>query len=239
MIGILRGEMGKTLSTRTLYAFALASIAFGVLNAVLVGAASGDLDSLPEKKEAITCLPVLLLAWGLVGVAGEYRHRTAAPAALAARGSTVTVLAARIAVYTVTGLIIGALAATASIAVALPLLSDMSGPALGTDDVAGVLGANLVASVLATILGAALGAMIRNQIVGVVVSLVLDFAVVPMVGGVSESLMNLTPFGAASVLSGMTHNTTLSVPAAGLVLVAWTAVGVIAALIIEGHRDLA
>lgn len=239
MIGLLHGEMGKTLSTRTLYAFALGSMAFGVLNAVVIGAASGDLDSIPEKKEAITCLPVLLLAWGLVGVAGEYRHRTAAPAALAARSSTVTVLAARVLVYSVTGLLIGAIASATSIAVALPLMHDMTGPALGTGEIAGVVAANLVASVLSTILGATLGAIIRNQVVGVVAALVLYFAVVPLVGGVSEALMNLTPFGAASVLSGMTHNTTLSVPVAGLVLAGWTAAGVFAALIIEGHRDLA
>ena len=39
-----------------------------------------------DKREAIAGLPILLLLLGLVGAAGEYRHRTAGPAALA-RGS--------------------------------------------------------------------------------------------------------------------------------------------------------
>ena len=48
MTGILRGELGKTLSTRTLAAFALVCIGFGALNAVIIGAASGELDTLAE-----------------------------------------------------------------------------------------------------------------------------------------------------------------------------------------------
>ncbi|GLY33345.1 hypothetical protein [Kineosporia sp. NBRC 101731] len=239
MIGILRGELGKTLTTRTLYAFVLVSAGFGALNALVVGAASGDLDSLPEKKEALTCLPVLLLVWGLVGVAGEYRHRTAAPAVLASGRARQTVLALRILVHTATGLALGVITSAVSVAIALPLVGDMPGEPLSTGDVRDVVAANLAASVLATVLGAALGAVIRNQIAGVVTALVLDFAVVPLLGGVNEGLANLTPFGAASVLSGMTHHTTLTVPQAGLVLTAWSVVGVMAALICERWRDLA
>jgi hypothetical protein len=37
----------------------------------------------------------------------------------------------------------------------------------------------------------------------------------------------------------MTHNTTLSIVQGGLVLAAWTALGVVAALFSEGRRDLA
>lgn len=54
-------------------------IAFTVLNAVIVALASGTIDEVPEKEEALAGLPILLLLWGLVGAAGEYRHRTAAP----------------------------------------------------------------------------------------------------------------------------------------------------------------
>ncbi|GAB6897363.1 hypothetical protein [Kineosporia succinea] len=239
MIGILRGELGKTLSTRTLYAFVLISAGFGALNAVVIGAASGELDTIGEKKEAFTCLPVLLLVWGLVGVAGEYRHRTAAPAALASGRSRETVLGLRILVYTATGLALGAITSTVSFAVALPLVGDMPGEQLTRADLGALAVANLAASVLATVLGAALGALIRNQVAGVVTALVLDFAVVPLVGGADEDLANLTPFGAASVLSGMTHHTTLTVPQAGSVLAAWTAALVFAALIVERRRDLA
>ena len=180
MTGMLRGELGKTFSTRTLYAFALAGAAFGALNAVIIGAASGELDSLEEKKEALTSLPVLLLVWGLVGVAGEYRHRTAAPAVLAAPSGRRSVLGVRILAYTATGLLLGLIISAVSLAIALPLLQDMPGEQLASADLGAVVAANVVGSVLATILGAALGALIRNQVAGVVVALILDFAVVPL-----------------------------------------------------------
>lgn len=239
MTGILRGELGKALSTRTLYAFALLSAGFGALNAVVIGAASGDLDTIGEKKEALTSLPVLLLVWGLVGVAGEYRHRTAAPAALAARASRGKVLSARILAYTATGLVLGLITSAVSLAVALPLISDMPGEQLAGADLTEIVAANIAGAALVTLLGAALGALIRNQVAGVVAALVLDFAVVPLLSGANETLANLTPFGAASVLSGMTHHTTLTVSEAGMVLAAWTVAGVLAALMIEGRRDLA
>jgi ABC-2 type transport system permease protein len=85
----------------------------------------------------------------------------------------------------------------------------------------------------------AAGALIRNQVLGVVTLLVVNFAVLPLLSGASESLGNLTPFGASSVLSGMTHDTTLTTAAAGLVLAAWTAGVAAAALAGERRRDLA
>jgi ABC-2 type transport system permease protein len=118
-------------------------------------------------------------------------------------------------------------------------LRGQPGPDLDLAQIRTVVVANLAASVLSAIMGAAIGALIRNQIVGVVVMLVLNFAVIPLVAGAQEGLANLTPFGASSVLSGMTHDTTLSITAAGVVLAAWTAVVAVGALTSERRRDLA
>ena len=79
----------------------------------------------------------------------------------------------------------------------------------------------------------------RSQVFGVVLLLVLNFAVVPLLAAAQEALANLTPFGALSVLSRMTHDTTLTVTQAGLVVAGWTATAVVAALISERVRDLA
>jgi hypothetical protein len=239
MSGLLRGELSKTLSTRTLFAFVIGGVAFAVLNVVIVAVASGTLHTVSEKQEALSCLPILMLAWGVVGAAGEYRHRTAAPAALVARRGRGTLLLARLAAYAVTGLGLGAVTTGVSLAIGLPLLADQPGPGLGAAEVGSVVAGNLVACVLSVIIGAGLGALIRNQIVGVVVLLVLNFAVNPLLANVSEGLSNLTPFGASSVLSRMTHNTTLSVAVAGAVLAAWTVVVAGAALAGERRRDLA
>ena len=126
-----------------------------------------------------------------------------------------------------------------ALAVGLPLLSRMPGPDLGLSDLGSVVAANLAAAMLSATMGAALGALVRNQILGVVVLLVLNFAVIPLIAGPEEGLTNLTPFGASSVLSGMTHDTTITVIAAAAILPAWTVFVGLAALVGERQRDLA
>ncbi|WP_432081580.1 ABC transporter permease [Streptomyces sp. WAC 04229] len=239
MSHLLRGELIKTMTTRTVLGFAVGGVAFAVLNVLAVAVWSGDLDEVPEKQEALSALPILLLLWGLVGTAGEYRHRTAAPAALVSRRHRGAVLAARITAYALMGLLLGTLTTMVSLGLALPLLSDHPGPGLTSGDVRAVVAGNLVAFVLSAILGAALGALIRSPVLGVVVLLIVNFAVVPLLSGVWESGINLTPFGAAGVLSRMTHHTTLSVAEAGWVLAAWTAAVTLVAVVVERRRDLA
>ncbi|MEU4986351.1 ABC transporter permease [Streptomyces sp. NPDC021969] len=239
MSHLLRGELIKTATTRTVLGFAVGTVAFAVLNVLVVAAWSGTLDEVPEKEEALSAMPVLLLLWGLVGAAGEYRHRTAAPAALVGRRGRGVVLSARIAAYALTGLLLGALTTTVSVGLALPLLSDQPGLDLTSGDVGAVVAGNLVAFVLSAILGAALGALIRSPVLGVVVLLVVNFAVVPLLSGVWEAGVNLTPFGAAGILSRMTHHTTLSVVSAGWVLAAWTVAVTLVAVVVERRRDLA
>ena len=239
MIRLLRGELLKTATTRSGYAFAIGGVAFAVLNSVIIAMASGDLDEVAEKQEAFSGLPVLLMLWGLVGAAGEHRHRTAAPAALVAERGRGVVLLARIGAYALTGLIIGALMVAVSVALAVPLLSDDPGPDLTSGQIAAVASGNLAAFVLSAIMGAAIGAMVRVPVVGVIVVLIVNFAVLPLISGAAESAANLTPFGAAGVLARTTHHTTLSVGAAAMVLAAWAVAFVLAAVAGERRRDLA
>ncbi|MEU8139222.1 ABC transporter permease [Streptodolium elevatio] len=239
MSRLVKGELLKTATTRTGYAFLVGVVAFGVLNAVVVAAASGGLDEVAEKQEAFAGLPVLLMLWGLVGAAGEYRHRTAAPTVLVAGRDRGAVLLARIGAYALTGLVIGAVTVAASVAVAVPLLRDDPGPDLTSAQVAAVAAGNLAAFVLSAIMGAAIGAMVRVPVVGVVVLLVVNFAVLPLVAGVAESAADLTPFGAAAILTRSTHHTTLSVGTAAVVVAAWAVALVIASVASERRRDLA
>jgi ABC-2 type transport system permease protein len=235
MTSLLKGELIKTVTTRTVFAFALGGIAFTVLNVLVVAVASGTLDDLPEKEEALSGMPILLLLWGLVGAAGEYKAR----AALVAGHRGATTLLARMVAYALTALVIGGLMVAVSVGLALPLLDGQPGADLTTGDVTAIAVSDLLAFVLSAIMGAAIGALIRSPVAGVVVLLIVNFAVVPLIAGAHESLANLTPFGAAGVLARMSHNTTLSVAAAGWVLLAWTLLFAIVALVGEQRRDLA
>jgi hypothetical protein len=237
MTALLRGELIKTVTTRTVFAYAALGVALAIAN-VLILTLSGDLATVEDKKEAIASLPMLLILFGLVGAAGEYRHRTAAPAALAA-GRRGRLVAARAGAYALTGLLLGALATVASLSLGLPLLRGEPGPALGSDDIATVAAGSVAGAGLCAIMGVAAGALVRNQVAGVVGTLLLMFVGMPLLNVVNETSAELTPFGAAAVLSGNAPAETLSWGGAGLVLAAWTVPLLVAAIAVERSRDLA
>ncbi len=240
MSRLIRGELLKIVSTRTAVAFAVASIALTAANVVIVALASGTLDEVGEKEEALSGMPILLLVLGAVGAAGEFRHRTAAPAALASGASREGLLAARATAYAVAGLIIGLLMVAVSLGFGLPLLGRQPGPGLTAQEVTGVAAGLLGSSALATMIGVAVGALVRNQILAAVGALILTFVVNPLLDLTRAGTSDYTPFGAVAVLTRMVHGSAhLSLPAAAVVLGAWTAGLLAAALVGERRRDLA
>jgi ABC-2 type transport system permease protein len=234
----LRGELIKTVTTRTLFGYAALGVALAIAN-VLIMTLSKDLVTVADKQEAIAGLPMLLILFGLVGAAGEYRHRTAAPAALAAGGSRGRLLLARAGAYAVTGLALGALTTAASLALGLPLLRAEGGPGLGSGEITAVAAGSIGGAALCAIMGVAAGALVRNQVAGVVGALILMFVATPLLVIASDTAAELSPFGAAVVLAGDPNAMTLSWGGAALVLAAWTVPLLIAAIVVERRRDLA
>jgi ABC-2 type transport system permease protein len=238
MTSLLRGELIKAVTTRTVFGYGGLVTVLTVAN-VLIVTLSGDLATVSDKQAAIAGLTPLLLLFGLVGAAGEYRHRTAAPAALAAGGRRGRLLVARAAAYAVTAFVLGGLAALVALAVGLPLLSREPGPGVGLGEIAGVTVGSACGAALCASMGVAAGALIRSQVVGVVGALTLMFVAMPLLNLVDETAAELTPFGAAVVLAGDPTGDTLSGGGAGLVLAAWTAPLLVAAIAVERRRDLA
>jgi ABC-2 type transport system permease protein len=239
MSTLIRGELIKTTTTRTLFGYAAMAVALAVAQVlVTILPASGEPTTVDDKMAAIAGLPLLLLLLGLVGAAGEYRHGTVAPAVLVAGRDGAGLLAARAGAYAVTAAAVAAAAMVVTLAVGLPLLADEPGPALGAGDVALVAGGSLIAAALSAVLGVALGALVRNQVAGVTGALVLIFVVLPLVQALSKTALDVTPFGAAQGVAGAGLET-LSRGAAGLVLVGWTAAAMVAAMIAERRRDIA
>jgi ABC-2 type transport system permease protein len=238
MTALIRGELIKTVSTRTLLGYAVIGVALAIANVVIVTQFSGDLDTVSDKQEAIAGLPIIVLLFGLVGATGEYRHRTAAPAALAAGRDRALLLLARAGAYAVTGLAVGALMVAVALVLGLPLLAAHPGPGLGSHDVALVAGGSLIAAALSAIMGVAVGALARNQVAGVVGALILAFVVSPLIATIDETAVEFTPFGAAFALAGDPQAGTLSWGEDALLLVAWTLPLMIAAILAERRRDL-
>lgn len=235
---LIAGELIKAISTRTVLGYAVAAVVLAITNVLIVTQFS-VLDKVADKQDALAGMPILLLLLGLVGAAGEYRHRTAASAALVARRDRGQVLLARAAAYAVTGLAIGVLSVVVSLAVGVPLTGDEPGRDLRLGEIAAVAGGTLAAATLASVLGAAVGALVRNQVAVVVGTLVLLLLGTEMLATVDEEAVGFTPFGAALSLAGDPGGGTLSQAEAGLVLIAWTLPLLIAAIVAERRRDLA
>jgi ABC-2 type transport system permease protein len=239
MTGLIRGEIIKATTTRTILAYAALAVVLAIAQVlVTILATSSDLTALASKKEAIAGLPLLLLLLGIVGAAGEYRHRTVAPAVLVTGRDGGFMLLTRAGAYAITGVAVAALATVITLAVGLPLLAGESGTALAAADVALVAGGSLLAAALSAIFGVALGALVRNQVVAVTGTLVVIFVALPLVQAFSGTLLDLTPFGAAQGVAGA-RLATLSWSEAGLVLLGWTLLALIAAMVAERRRDIA
>jgi ABC-2 type transport system permease protein len=238
MTAMIRGELIKTVSTRTLLGYTVTGVTLAIANVVIVTEFSGDLHTVSDKQEAIAGLPIIVLLFGLVGATGEYRHRTAASAVLAAGRDRALLLLARAGAYALTGLAIGALMVAVALLVGLPLLGAHPGPGLGSHDVALVAGGSLIAAAASAIMGLAVGAIVRNQVAGVVGVLILAFVVSPLIAVIDETAVEVTPFGAAFALAGDPQAGSLSWGGDALLLLAWTVPLLIAALVTERRRDL-
>jgi ABC-2 type transport system permease protein len=236
MKALITGELIKTVTTRALFGYAVIGVALAIGN-VLILTLSADLVTVADKQEAIAGLPIMLVLFGIVGAAGEYRHRTAAPAVLAAGSGRGRILLARAGAYAATGLAVGALTASATLGLGLPLLGSEPGPGVGSGEIASVAAGSIIGAGLCAIMGVAAGALVRVQVVGVVGALVLGFVVTPLLNIVNETAVEYTPFGAAVVLAGDPKGS-LSWGGAGLVVTAWTVALLLAALLAERRRDL-
>jgi ABC-2 type transport system permease protein len=239
MSSVVRGELIKTVSTRTVLGYAICGVALALLNVLIEVLASDEhLLTVDDKQQAIAGFPILLLLFGIVGAAGEYRHRTAAPAALAAGRDRGQVLAGRAAAYALTGAAIAALTLVVTLAVGLPLLEGEPGPSLDGRDLTLVAGGSVLAAAVSAIMGVALGALVRNQVAAVIGTLLLIFVVMPLLAAVSQPVFESTPFMAALVVAGDPSAETLSWGGGALVLAGWTLPLLAAAIVLERRRDV-
>jgi ABC-2 type transport system permease protein len=239
MTNLVRGELIKTASTRTVLWYAAGAVAFALMNLLVSVLASDGLVTLDDKRAAIAGFPILLMLLGIVGAAGEYRHRTAAPAALAAGRDRGELLMGRAIAYALAGASVATLTLAVTFAIGIPLLGGEPGPALDGGDLALIGAGSVLAAAISAIMGVAVGALARNQVAAVIGTLLLLFAVTPLLQLVSQTIFELTPFVAATAVAGDTAAENLSWGGALLVLLAWTLTLTAAAIPVERRRDVA
>lgn len=246
MTTLLRAELLKLRTTRTFAALAGAAIGTSLLLATLV-----SLLTEPERESVLIDVfasdtsAVFIVVLAIVGISGEWRHRTIASALLAAP-DRLRFLAAKTLAFAAAG---SALSLAVAIAVAVAGFAILSARDLPTPDVdewaAQVVRLALMAA-LGGAFGVALGALVRNQVIAVVGVLMASFAVEPVLISLVPEVGRFGPFVALPTAAadipaadaGLGDVALLSPVLATLVLLAWIGAAFAAAVVLLRRRDV-
>jgi hypothetical protein len=239
MTALIRGELLKLRSTRTALGYAAAAVLLTLLFTI-ISITSGDPTTVAEKRSAIavgSSVSAILLLFGVVGSASEYRHHTLAPALLVAPGRA-RLLVARMLAYGAAGLLIGALMLVVGLAIGVPLLADQPGSSLTGGDYVHIVVGGLLDTTLCAMLGVAIGALVANQVAAVVGVIVWFFIVEPVAAPLLDRASAYTISQTATSLGGGTDGELLAWGAALVILAAWTAAFVVGASVVDARRDV-
>jgi ABC-2 type transport system permease protein len=201
---LLRAELIKLRTTRTFYALAGTAIAISLVITILVASLSE-----PAKEDVITdvfqndasSLFIMILA--IVGITGEWRHRTITSSLLAAP-DRIRFLAAKTLAFAAAG---AALSVAIAISIgivgyAILLFRDLPTPELG--DLLDQFARNAGVAALLGAFGVGVGSLIRNQATAIVAILILSFVVDPLLGNLAPAVDRFSPVGALpSAIQGL------------------------------------
>jgi ABC-2 type transport system permease protein len=243
MSALLQAELLKLRTTRTFVALVGAALALSLAVVVLTALIQ---DSFTEEDVRslftadFTGLFILLL--GIVGMAGEWRHRTITSTILAAP-DRLRLLAAKTLSYAVAGALLSLIVTVTIMLVGTLILSIRDQPTVGVTELADVLWRNLLVAALLGAFGVGIGALVRNQIVAVVGVLVFSFVLEPAIVALASDVGQFGPLvgapnGVLEVEAFGEDTSQLAPGIAALVLFGWVALFFGAAAALLRQRDL-
>lgn len=242
MSALLRAELLKLRTTRTFIALTGAAVALSLLVIVLSTTLSEGLSERDVRElfmSDFTGLFILLL--GVMGVAGEWRHRTITSTVLAAPVRT-RLLAAKTLSYAVAGAVISFIVTVTIMAVGFVILSARDETTIGAGELADVLWRNLVVAAFLGAFGVCIGALVRNQVVAIVGLLVFTFALEPALIALASEVGRFGPtIGAPNgllELEAFGDEQQLAPGAALAVMAGWVALGFASGAALLRRRDL-
>jgi hypothetical protein len=194
---LLRAELLKLRTTRTFVV--LAGLAAG-LSMLLAGLSAGLADENTDKVVtevfATDLSSVFVLILAVVGITGEWRHRTIT-SSLLAEPDRVRFLGAKTLAYAAAGLVLSLLvsAAITLVGLTIVLIRDLPTPDLG--ELLALYARSAGVTTLLGALGVGIGAVVRNQAVAIVGIFVAAFVVEPALAAL---LPDAGRFGPLTVL---------------------------------------
>ena len=246
MTALLRAELIKLRTTRTFLALSGVAVGTSLVICTLVSALSKPTqDSVLSDVFTTDTTAVFIVVLAIVGITGEWRHRTITSSLLAAP-DRLRFLAAKTLSFAAAGLL---LSLAISIAVGIVGMAILSGRDLPTPELGDLVVQILRNAELAALLGAfglALGSLIRNQPTAIVAVLVLAFVIEPTVISLAPDVGRFGPFSglSAGIQSipaddiGADGADLLSPGLAALAMLAWIAVPFAAGVAMLRGRDL-
>ena len=240
MTALFAAELLKLRTTRTFAVLAGAAVLLTLLLSGLVATFADGLDEEDQRsllRTDFTALFIFVLA--VIGMAGEWRHRTIAGALLAAP-DRLRFFGAKVAAYAAAGALISLVVTLASYLLMTLIISAEDGDTLAPDEALGLLWKNLVIAAYYGALGVGFGALIRNQAGAIVTVLVILFVIEPTILGFWPDEGRYLPFlGAPGGFAGETGDEDLLDPGVALLMMlGWIAVICGGAAALFRRRDI-
>jgi ABC-2 type transport system permease protein len=247
MTALLHAELIKLRTTRTFVALAGIAVGISILLTALVGL-------LTEPTEESVLIDVFasdvsgffILVLAVVGISGEWRHRTITSSLLAAP-DRLRFLTAKTLAFAAAGILLSLLISIAVTILGLAILTvrDLPTPAAG--ELADLAARNALVAALLGALGVGIGALVRNQVVAVVGLLVLTFVVETTLIALVPEVARFGPFtslplataGISAEEAGLGDEIELLAPGlAVLAMLAWIGAAFAAGAGLLWRRDL-
>jgi ABC-2 type transport system permease protein len=191
-----------------------------------------------DTLESATIAVFFALLYGVVGIAGEYRHGTITPTFLATPIRE-RVLGAKLVVYAGAGLLLGAFALLLALAMALPWFAAKNiDYSLADRDVALFVVGLLAAATLWGALGVAYGSVVPNQVGALVSALIWLLIIENILAGLVPEVARFTPGKAAQALMRVEVEDLLTMWAAAVVTVGYIAAFAAIGATVTMRRDV-
>jgi len=194
---LLRAELLKLRTTRTFVALVGAALALSLLVVVLVSILDDDFTK-EEVRDLFTAdfTGMFITLLGVIGMAGEWRHRTITSTVLAAP-DRIKLLTAKVIAYAGAGAVLSLIVTVTIMLVGTIILSIRGEQTAVVSDLVDVLWRNLLVAALLGALGVGIGGVLRNQVVSIVGVLFIAFVLEPTLFGLVPEVGKFGPTGGA------------------------------------------
>jgi len=242
MKALLQAELLKLRTTRTFAALVGSGLALSVALLLLTTLLQDrfDEDGLKDLF-AGNFTPLFILLLGVMGMTGEWRHRTITSSVLAAP-DRLKLLGAKLISYAVAGAVLSLVVTLTLMILGTIVLNLRDKPTLDIVSLLDVLWRNLVGAAYLGVIGVCVGALLRNQVAGLVGVLIAFILVEPAVIGLVPDVGRFAPLhGAPAGLLGIgfdDEGLLLEPAVAALVMAGWIALLFTAAAALLRRRDL-